>query len=385
MRASCTAAAITGPATTWVATSCAAHEERHRRSTSRNGAGGFSVWRARVAAISRRESVELALAAPLGRSETGAMVVGMGSSCRGIGRKIPKFRVKFRVGRPPIGAAGCTLPAVGLVRGFMAPFRGGALIARHRLWHYLVLPILLNVALGIRGAVPGRTLLARRGLHRGAAHQGPGGRLADPGCADHRERGGALSRGAADPLGRVLRSALRAGRARVRGTAPTAPFLASTGRALAHGLLKLVLYALVMLMAFVLSLWTAGMGAIAGVALAGLFIAYDGFDYPLSRRGASFGRKWAYLATHPVQTIGFGMGATLLYLVPFALFVAPSFVAAGATALFVEGGEDEKVAKKDAEKVAKQEAEQEAKKDEKKDLPNGEGEGRQAAKNPAEM
>ena len=84
-------------------------------------------------------------------------------------------------------------------------------------------------------------------------------------------------------------------------------------------------------MAFVLSLWTAGIGAIAGVALAGLFIAYDGFDYPLSRRGASFGKKWAYLATHPAQTIGFGVGATLLYLIPFALFVAPSFVAAGAT------------------------------------------------------
>ena len=36
------------------------------------------------------------------------------------------------------------------------------------------------------------------------------------------------------------------------------------------------------------------------------------------------------------------MGATLLYLVPFALFVAPSFVAAGATALFVEGSPGDK-------------------------------------------
>src|SRR5206468_6652600 len=93
---------------------------------------------------------------------------------------------------------------------------------------------------------------------------------------------------------------------------------------------------------------------------------YDGFDYPLSRRGASFGKKWAYLALHPAQTIGFGMGATLLYLVPFALFIAPSFVAAGATLVFVEenprdkdvdgklqvgsqvGLEDQKSEKKDA-------------------------------------
>jgi CysZ protein len=123
---------------------------------------------------------------------------------------------------------------------------------------------------------------------------------------------------------------------KIRGSAPAAPFFASAGRAVAHGLLKLVLYALAMLAAFVLSVWTAGIGAIAGLALAGLFIAYDGFDYPLSRRGASFGQKWKYLLTHPAQTIGFGAGATLLYLVPLALFVAPPFVAAGATMVFVE-------------------------------------------------
>ena len=63
MRASCTAAAITGPATTWVATSAPLmRSDTPPASTSRNGAGGFSVWRARVAAISRRESVELAMA-----------------------------------------------------------------------------------------------------------------------------------------------------------------------------------------------------------------------------------------------------------------------------------------------------------------------------------
>ena len=42
---------------------------------------------------------------------------------------------------------------MGLVRGFLAPFRGGAFIARHRLWHYLVLPVLLDVALGVDGMV----------------------------------------------------------------------------------------------------------------------------------------------------------------------------------------------------------------------------------------
>ena len=36
------------------------------------------------------------------------------------------------------------------------------------------------------------------------------------------------------------------------------------------------------------------------------------------------------------------MGATLLYLIPFALFIAPSFVAAGATLVFVEENPSDK-------------------------------------------
>jgi len=270
----------------------------------------------------------------------------------------------------------------------MAPFRGGALIARHRLWHFLVLPILLNLALGAAAL-----FLAGRYWHDEAFI---GEQLVKAPAVGWLilvvltiVSGVVLFLVAQPILSAVFSDRLSERVEReLRGSAPTAPFLASTGRALAHGLLKLVLYALAMLMAFVLSLWTAGIGAIAGVALAGLFIAYDGFDYPLSRRGASFGRKWAYLARHPAQTIGFGMGATLLYLVPFALFVAPSFVAAGATAVFVEGGEDEKVAKKEAQKLAKQVAKddkQDEKRDEKKGLLKGEGEGAESPKKPAEM
>ena len=255
----------------------------------------------------------------------------------------------------------------------MAPFRGGALIARHRLWHFLVLPILLNLALGIAAL-----FLAGRYWHDEAFI---GEQLVKAPAVGWLilvvltiVSGVVLFLVAQPILSAVFSDRLSERIEReLRGTAPTAPFLASTGRALAHGLLKLVLYALAMLMAFVLSLWTAGIGAIAGVALAGLFITYDGFDYPLSRRGAGFGKKWAYLATHPGQTIGFGMGATLLYLVPFALFVAPSFVAAGATALFVE----ESPAGKDVPRDQKSEQKNE-KKDEKI-------EGNQTAKKPAEM
>jgi uncharacterized protein involved in cysteine biosynthesis len=122
----------------------------------------------------------------------------------------------------------------------------------------------------------------------------------------------------------------------VRGTAPSAPFLASTGRALLHGGLKLASYAAALTVAAVLTIFSAGIVSLIGVGLGAIFLAYDGFDYPLSRRGATFGKKWAYLARHPAQTLGFGLGATILYLIPLAIFVAPPFVAAGATLVFLE-------------------------------------------------
>ncbi len=122
----------------------------------------------------------------------------------------------------------------------------------------------------------------------------------------------------------------------VKGSAPTAAFLASTGRAIVHGILKAALYGIAVAVGFFLFGFGLGFGSLFGLALGGLFIAYDGFDYPLSRRSATFGKKWAYLALHPGQTIGFASGATVLYLIPFAVFVAPPFVAAGATLAFLE-------------------------------------------------
>ncbi len=225
---------------------------------------------------------------------------------------------------------------VGIVRGFLAPFRGGAFIARHRLWHYLVLPVLLDLALGVTALI-----LA---LHYWREEAWVAKQLIEAPAIGWfilvvlTGVSGVVLFLVAQPLVSALFSDRLSERIerQVRGTAPTEKFLASAGRAVAHGLLKLVLYGLAMLAAFALSIWTAGIGAIAGLALAGLFIAYDGFDYPLSRRGASFGGKWAYLARNPGQTIGFGAGATLLYLIPFALFVAPPFVAAGATLAYME-------------------------------------------------
>ena len=37
---------------------------------------------------------------------------------------------------------------MGFFRGFLAPFRGGLYVSRHRLWPYLLLPLVLDLALG---------------------------------------------------------------------------------------------------------------------------------------------------------------------------------------------------------------------------------------------
>ena len=58
-----------------------------------------------------------------------------------------------------------------------------------------------------------------------------------------------------------------------------------------HGLLKLVLYGIALVVGLGLTAVTGGLGSLIGIALGGLSLAYDGFDYPLARRGASFGAQ----------------------------------------------------------------------------------------------
>jgi CysZ protein len=223
---------------------------------------------------------------------------------------------------------------VGLFRGFLAPFRGAIYVARERLWRYLVVPVVLNLALGA-GTIVAALRFWRKELE---------GMLSSSPVV------GWISVTVMTGLGSVLLfillqpllSAIFCDRLaetvekRVRGQAPAAPFFASIGKALLHGLLKLVLYALALGIGLALSLSTAGLGSLVGIGLGAIFLAYDGFDYPLSRRGATFGGKWAYLAKHPGLALGFGLGSYVLYLVPLAFLVAPPFAATGATLAYLD-------------------------------------------------
>jgi len=221
----------------------------------------------------------------------------------------------------------------GLVNGFLAPFRGGLYVARQRLWRYLLIPIVLNVALAV-GALWAAAGYWHQELSQTVTHSPVLGWIF---LVVVTMLGGIILFVAVQPiLGAVFNDRLSEKvEIKVRGSAPKAPFFASTGKALLHGLLKALLYVLALTVGLALTAAT-GLGSLGGVGLGALFMAYDAFDYPLSRRNLGFRAKWGYLARHPGLTIGYGVGATLLYLVPLAFVVAPPFAAAGATLAFLD-------------------------------------------------
>jgi uncharacterized protein involved in cysteine biosynthesis len=227
---------------------------------------------------------------------------------------------------------------MGFVRGFLAPFRGAVYVSRERLWHFVLVPVLLNAALAV-----GAALLVGRFWQKELADRAVGSpALGTLLLVVTTGLGTVILFLILQPLlGAIFNDILaeRVERKMVNemaGEVPKVPLLSSVGASLAHGILKLVLYAIAFVVALGTGAVTAGIGSLVGLGLGALFLAYDGFDFPLSRRGATFGAKWRYLALHPAQTIGYGLGATVFYLIPLALIVAPPLTAAGATLVFLE-------------------------------------------------
>ncbi len=232
---------------------------------------------------------------------------------------------------------------MGLLRGFLAPFRGAAFVARHRLWGYVLLPILVNAALS------GTTLyFAARYVRRELATLF----VSSPTVAWillvvlTMLLGTVLFIVAQPIVGAPFCDLLSEKvEEKVRGTRPSVGFFSAAFRSVLHGLLKAVFYAAALLLGIALSAVT-GVGGAVGLAFGAVFLAYDGFDYPLARRNASFADKWRYLAAHPGLTAGYGLGTTLLYLIPFAILIAPPFAAAGATLAFLNASGDPPISTK---------------------------------------
>jgi uncharacterized protein involved in cysteine biosynthesis len=239
---------------------------------------------------------------------------------------------------------------MGFARGFLAPFRGAVFITRHGLWGHLALPILLNLGLVVGSAWLAVHLVKDRFGPRLDAQLGGAAVVANVVLVLLAVALSLLVFVLLQPLvGAPFVDLLSEKVERlVRGTSPSAGVWRSVWQALLHGLMKVVLYGSALLVALGLGALT-GIGGLLGTGLYALFLAFDGFDYPLARRGVSFGGKWRYLLVHPGQTLGYCLGATVLYLVPLALLVAPAFAAVGATLAFLDTNLDTMSAAANAE------------------------------------
>jgi CysZ protein len=67
-----------------------------------------------------------------------------------------------------------------------------------------------------------------------------------------------------------------------------------------------------------------------------LLIAWDLLDYPLSRRGLGVGARIAWLRRNLGATLGFGLAAAFLLVVPCAGLLVLPFGVAGAARLALE-------------------------------------------------
>jgi uncharacterized protein involved in cysteine biosynthesis len=221
---------------------------------------------------------------------------------------------------------------MGFLRGLWAPFRGAIFVAQHGLWLYVLIPLLVNA-----GLITGTIFLA---IHVVRDRLWPAAAASPLATIGLWAVGGILGLvffvilqpvvGA--PFVDVLTEKVEVA---VRGGHPRVGLLVSAWRSILHGLLKLACYVAALALVLALTALTGIGGGILAV-LSAVLLAYDGFDYPLARRGVGFGGKWRYLLLHPAQTLGYCVGASLLYLVPLAFVVAPSFAAVGATLAFLD-------------------------------------------------
>jgi CysZ protein len=115
--------------------------------------------------------------------------------------------------------------------------------------------------------------------------------------------------------------------------------LLEAGRGLLHTLFRLVCYAGISIPLYLLGLLVPPLSPIfvfLGMIVTSYFLAYDFLDYPLSSRHHGFSQKWAFIAQHRAESLGFGAMVGLMLAIPlFNLVVAP-FAAIGAALLHVE-------------------------------------------------
>ena len=107
---------------------------------------------------------------------------------------------------------------------------------------------------------------------------------------------------------------------------------------LVHVILQLIVYLSVtgtLLVAHFLMPPLAPVTVALGLVATALFLAWDAWDPPLSRRGAGFARKWGYVARHLPEALGFGGVVALLLAVPGLGLIVPPVAAVAGTRLYL--------------------------------------------------
>lgn len=218
-----------------------------------------------------------------------------------------------------------------LFTGLAAPLRGVSFVVRHKLARYLLWPLLLNtvVAVGVGlGTIRlvGR-LWAGSWMEDNAFVQG----LATAVVA-------LLAFIALQPV--VSAPFIDSLTERVEGLVtgrppPRAGFWSGLAATVGQGALKSVLYMAALALTLALTIFTAVGGAL-GLAVYGLFLAYDGFDYPLGRRGIPFAGRWRYLLARPGLVAGYAATTGALMMIPLAGLVVPTLSAVGATLAYLD-------------------------------------------------
>ena len=118
--------------------------------------------------------------------------------------------------------------------------------------------------------------------------------------------------------------------------------LAEAARELVHTVFALAIYLALAAILFALHFFLPPLAPFtwpASLALTAIFLAYDAFDLPLSRRRASFARKWRCLWDHGAESLGVGVVVALLLAIPGLNLVVPAVAAASGTLLYLELGE----------------------------------------------
>jgi CysZ protein len=118
-----------------------------------------------------------------------------------------------------------------------------------------------------------------------------------------------------------------------------AQMLALATRGLGQALLGVTLYLVIAVPLFLVQ-WFVPVVApfvwVAGIVQAALFFAFDGFNEPLHRRGASFGGKWSFINAHLAESLGFGTGVALLMVIPFFSIIVTPVAVVGGTLLYLD-------------------------------------------------